>query len=337
MYLLRLLAFPLSVLYAMAVHIRNFLYDIGLFRSQRFATPTICIGNLNVGGSGKTPMTEYLIELLKKDYLLAVLSRGYRRKSKGFLLADIRSTVEDVGDEPYQMHKKFPKVTIAVDADRTRGISELEKSIKPDIILLDDAFQHRRVKADFSLLLTPFYQLYVDDWYLPTGNLRDAKKEAKRADVIVVTKCPHEISKHERETILKKLRPRPHQMVLFSGLAYDKKARNNGHSVDLESLRGRKVALVTGIANPKPLVTYLKEKDLEFVHLKYADHHYFSENDLEKFTEFSVVLTTEKDYGRLEGRLDNVLYLSVRHQFLRDDAKILEHRIHRFLKHCSQS
>ena len=337
MYLLRVMAFPLSLLYAAAVYLRNFLYDIKLFRSKSFVTPTICIGNLSVGGSGKTPMAEYLVEMLKDDYKLAVLSRGYRRKSKGFVLADAQSTVADLGDEPYQVHKKFSEVTVAVDADRRRGIATLEKRVRPDIILLDDAFQHRRVKAGLSILLTPFGKLYVDDWYLPTGNLRDAKKEARRADLIIVTKCPHEIGGRERESIINKLHPRLHQKVLFSGLAYDEKVRSNNRSCDLVSLKGTSMALVTGIANPQPLVEHLKECGLEFVHLKYADHHYFSKNDLEKFKKFEVVLTTEKDFSRLEGKLDNVLYLPVRHRFLNDDAAILKQCVVHFLRHCSRS
>lgn len=337
MYLLRFMAFPLSLLYAAAVHLRNFLYDVNLFKSKSFATPTICIGNLSVGGSGKTPMVEYLIEMLKSDYRLAVLSRGYRRKSKGFVLANGQTSVEDLGDEPYQIHKKFPEVTVAVDADRRRGIAKLKKTIQPDIVLLDDAFQHRRVKAGFSLLLTPYSKLYTDDWYLPTGNLRDAKKEAKRADLIIVTKCPHKISGREREAIVKKLHPQHHQKVLFSGLAYAEKVCGNNESMDLESLKGKPMALVTGIANPRPLVEYVQDKGLEFVHLKYADHHFFSEKDLKKFKEFEVVLTTEKDYGRLKGRLDNVMYLPVRHQFLGDDAQVIRQQVTHFLKHCSQS
>jgi len=178
MQLLRKIAFPISLIYALVVYTRNFLFDIGFLKGKSFKTPTVCVGNLSVGGTGKTPMVEYLIRMLQDSFEVAVLSRGYRRKSRGFVLATEDSKVEDLGDEPFQIKSKFPKIAVAVDADRCNGIKELEDSEHPDIILLDDAFQHRRVKPTFSILLTAFDYLYPNDWYLPTGNLRDSKKEA---------------------------------------------------------------------------------------------------------------------------------------------------------------
>ncbi len=334
MYLLRVIAFPLSLLYAAVVHLRNYLYDINVFRSRSFETPTICIGNLNVGGSGKTPMTEYLIEMLKNEYRLAVLSRGYKRKSKGFLVARANSRVEDLGDEPYQLFKKFPEVTIAVDADRIRGISLLEQEIKPDIILLDDAFQHRRVKPGFSLLLTSYGNIYPKDWYLPTGNLRDGKREAKRADVIIVTKCPTEIDGSERKSIIDALRPKPHQKVLFCGLTYSPQLKGPKDPIDLAALNDKTVALVTGIADPDPLVDYLKDQNVLFRHLRYADHHFFSDSEVDTFKTYEVILTTEKDHTRLEEKLENLYYLEVRHHFSEQDALVLKNDIERYLKLC---
>ena len=219
--LLRKILFPFSLGYALVVKARNYFYDIGIKKSTFFDTKTICVGNLSVGGTGKTPMIEYLIEQLKIDYRVAVLSRGYKRKSSGFLLATPKSSVENLGDEPFQIYTKFPEITVAVDADRRNGISILEEHIKPDVILLDDAFQHRKVKAGFNILLTAYGKLYCDDWYLPTGNLRDSRSEVRRADLIIVTKCPTEISETDKEGIRNNLKINTNQSVLFSSLSYD--------------------------------------------------------------------------------------------------------------------
>src|SRR5690606_17191369 len=255
--LFRYLAFPISLIYALVVHIRNLLYDWGLLASHSPDTPTICVGNLSVGGTGKTPMIEYLVRMLD-DHRLALLSRGYKRKSKGFVLADARSSVWDLGDEPYQLHRKFPELAVAVDGDRRRGIRELQRLVSPELILLDDAFQHRRVRPALSILLTAYDKLYVDDRYLPTGSLRDAKGEASRADLILVTKCPGPLSKGQREPVVKKLAPKNGQKVLFAHLEYgDKILDGTGGSLELGELRGREVALVTGIASPGPLVEHL--------------------------------------------------------------------------------
>lgn len=305
---------------------------MGIFKSKPFSTPTICIGNLSVGGTGKTPMVEFLISILKKDFKIAVLSRGYRRKSRGFLLADFDTTVEALGDEPYQIHLKFPEVTVAVDADRRNGISILEHKICPDLILLDDAFQHRKVKPGFSILLTAYGNLYTDDWYLPTGNLRDGIREAKRADLIVVTKCPVKLSEQDRNSVIKKLGPQPGQQVLFSHLRYGPSIRGMKITNSLQEFKNKKITLVTGVANPRPLVEHLKNEGLVFEHLKFKDHHFFSENDLEQLRKKECILTTEKDYVRLKDQLENLYYIAVRHQFSDTDKAILEGRINGFMK-----
>ncbi|GGW23097.1 tetraacyldisaccharide 4'-kinase [Arenibacter certesii] len=303
-------------MYAFIVYLRNFLYDQNIFKGKSYDTKTICVGNLSVGGTGKTPMIEFLIRSLKDAKKIAVLSRGYGRKSKGFMLANPQVKVEDLGDEPYQIVKKFPEITVAVDADRQNGITTLEASLAPDIILLDDAFQHRKVKCDYYVLLTAYGKLYVDDWYLPTGNLRDSKGEAKRANIIVVTKCPKNISEKEQISIREKLNPKSGQKVVFSYLEYDPKLKGGPEEMSLGEIKGRKVTLVTGIADPAPLVRYLRENGLEFEHLSYSDHHFFSDREIEMFLTKELILTTEKDYVRLSGKIGELYYIGIKHVFL---------------------
>ena len=325
--LLRILAFPISIVYGIVVFFRNVLFDIGVFRSATFKTPLICVGNLSVGGTGKTPMIEFLVRLLA-DHKIAVLSRGYRRKSSGFILAGPNHTASDLGDEPFQLFRKFPNITVAVDANRRNGISQLEALIKPDIILLDDAFQHRKVKPHVSILLTAYDELYPNDWYLPTGNLRDSKQAAKRADLIIVTKCPKEISATLREQIIRKLDPMSHQEVLFAHLDYADKVKSKGPELyALSEIRDKNIALVTGIAKPGPLLDYLRTKEISFKHFKFRDHHDFTEKEIASFRDFDLILTTEKDYVRLMGKAENLYYLEIEHVFGGSDKKILENKI----------
>ncbi|MDF0715553.1 tetraacyldisaccharide 4'-kinase [Muricauda sp. 334s03] len=325
--LLRKIAFPISLIYALVVYVRNFLFDIGVFSSKSYQTPTICVGNLSVGGTGKTPMTEYLLRILS-DRDVAVLSRGYKRKSKGFYLANAKSTVLELGDEPYQIHQKFPEVAVAVDADRRKGIEKLESLIKPDVIVLDDAFQHRKVKPSFSILLTTYRNLYVDDWYLPTGSLRDAKKEAKRADLIIVTKCPKELLEDEKHAITAKLKPRKHQKVLFASLRYHDCVTDGGEEkIQLSQLKNKQVALVTGIASPEPLVEHLKTVGVDFEHFEFGDHHHFTHKEIEQFQGYEMVLTTEKDFVRLKGRAENLYFLEIAHSFSSDDEVVLKNAV----------
>ncbi|WP_394975669.1 tetraacyldisaccharide 4'-kinase [uncultured Croceitalea sp.] len=314
MQLLRKIAFPFSLIYALVVYLRNSFYDMGVFKSSSFKTPTICIGNLSVGGTGKTPMIEYFLHL-SNGYKLAVLSRGYRRKTKEFLLASKTSTVEELGDEPFQLYSKFKNITVAVDADRCSGIRNLENSVKPELILLDDAFQHRKVKPSVSILLTTYSNPYFKDWYLPTGDLRDSKKEAGRAKFIIVTKCPSEITPLEKEKIIMSIRPQEHQKVLFSKLTYGNYLVGVDKKIEFKDLKGKYFSLVTGIANPKPLVNYLKVNGNSFEHFEYADHHFFNQEDISTFSKNELVITTEKDFTKLKGRCDNLYYLEVKHDF----------------------
>ena len=323
MNLLKKIAFPISLLYALVVYIRNFLYDVGIFKSKSFKTPIICIGNLSVGGTGKTPMVEFLISHLKKEYKVAILSRGYKRKSNGFVLANANSTVEELGDEPFQVYSKFPEAIVAVDADRRNGISALEKNNEPDVIVLDDAFQHRKVKPSKSILLTAYGDLYTNDWYLPTGNLRDSKREAKRADYIVVTKCPPNLTEAEQMDIKNKLQSEEHQYVLFTYLKYDQEIKGSNLSLTLDFFKDKEVVLVTGIANSKPLVNFLNEKSILVEHLAFKDHHFFTADEIDLFNSKKIILTTEKDYVRLNGKVENLYYFSIKHKFFRDGDKLL--------------
>nr|WP_299341492.1 tetraacyldisaccharide 4'-kinase [Allomuricauda sp.] len=325
--ILRTIAFPISLIYALVVLFRNAMYDKGWFRSNQFTTPTICIGNLSVGGTGKTPMIEYLIKLLT-GHQVAVLSRGYKRKSKGFLLANEDSKMQELGDEPFQIFKKFPNISVAVDANRTHGIQKLEELVKPKVVLLDDAFQHRKVKPTFSIVLTAYGKLYCDDWYLPTGDLRDSKKEARRAELIIVTKCPEDLSIEQKKMITDQLNPKAHQKVLFCHFAYAPYfTRPNGEHLNWEQISGKKTAVVTGIAFPAPFIDHLKSKNLQFEHLDFGDHHFFTEKEIENLKNFEYVLTTEKDYVRLQGKLSNLYYLEVEHEFSENDRSILQEEI----------
>lgn len=326
-YILRIIAFPISLIYALVVHLRNFFYDIGWLSSKSFGVRTICVGNLSVGGTGKTPMIEYIVRL-SGNRKTAVLSRGYKRKSKGFVLADKNAQVTDLGDEPYQLFKKFPKITVAVDGDRQRGIAHLVKKVNPELIFLDDAFQHRKVRPSFSILLTTYANLYVDDWYLPTGNLRDGKKEAGRADIIIITKCPPILDEEDRKRIVLKLNPKEDQAILFSWFKYGERFTNfESVSPDWQDFSDKSIAVVTGIAYPEPFIAHLESKQLQFEHLAFGDHHFFDADEIQKFNTYDFVLTTEKDYVRLESKVKNLYYLEVAHCFSEADHLTLRKAI----------
>lgn len=332
MWLLRKISFPISLVYAFVVYLRNYLYNTKILSSNSFKTPTICIGNLSVGGTGKTPMIEFLVSQFKDSYALVVLSRGYGRKTKGFLEATPNSKVEEIGDEPFQIYSKFPEIKVVVDEDRSNAISRIEKEFKSDLILLDDAYQHRKVTPSVSILLTTCQNLYSDDWYLPTGNLRDSKREAKRADIIVVTKCPSDISVVEQKKIVGKLKSEFHQEVLFSYLEYGKSIVGENDNISLEDYKNQEITLVTGIANPRPLQDYLTSKNVKFEHLKYKDHHFFTKKELDIFNAKKMILTTEKDFVRLKNKVDNLYYISIKHKFIGNGKEEIEKIITNVMK-----
>lgn len=326
---LRLLLLPFALLYGAIVWVRNWLFDKGFLKSTSYDFPVICVGNLSVGGTGKSPMIEYLIRFLKDQHKVATLSRGYKRKTSGFVLADTDTTASDIGDEPLQFYHKFGNdIQVAVEAERTKGIEALRNlPNSPEVILLDDAFQHRQVTAGFHILLTPFDDLYIHDWMLPAGNLREPVSGAKRADVIIVTKCPNHVSTEVCEKIKKKLRPKVHQHVFFTTIAYATKIQSERSELLLSSLKEEAFVLVTGIANPKPLLTFLNDQTLAYTHLNYPDHHNFSESDIETLKEKARnqrIVTTEKDFMRLQGRVRNLFYLPIKVQFLADEETFQE-------------
>ena len=314
--------YPVSWIYRTVVAMRNKLFDWGVFQSKSFNIPVICVGNLAVGGTGKTPHTEYLIELLRDKYQVAVLSRGYKRRTSGYVLATPQSTVKTIGDEPYQMHTKFPSVTLAVDENRCHGIEKLLRLKEPavDVILLDDAFQHRYVKPGLSILLTDYHRLFCDDILLPAGRLRESINGKNRAQIVIVTKCPQDIKPIDYNIITKRLNLYPYQQLFFSSFRYGNLrpvfSQNDSDSitgdsrnkeVPLSSLTDANILLVTGIASPTPMLERLKEYTQNIDLLSFGDHHDFSHRDIqlvkERFNKLKgeqrIIITTEKDATRL--------------------------------------
>ena len=314
MKLIRKITFPFVPLYYAVTSLRNTLYNLGVKKSTSFNFPVICVGNLSVGGTGKTPMIEYLINLLKTDYKVAILSRGYKRKTTGFVLANESSTAELIGDEPFQFYTKFsPEILVAVDADRVHGIQQLQSfKNKPEVVLLDDAFQHRKVKAGLNVLLTTYSNPYFFDVVLPTGNLREPRNSAKRADIIVVTKCPDNLSETEKATYIAKIKPRSNQKVFFSFINYSNTLISASNTKSLDELPS--FTLVTGIANATPLIDFLTRKELNFEHLNYKDHHEFTTEDIVVLQSKSLIVTTEKDFMRLKhykGLANKLYYIPI--------------------------
>lgn len=341
----RVLLLPFALLYGLAVTIRNYLYNKKYLRSAEFALPLICVGNVAVGGTGKSPMVEYLVKLLKNRYKIATLSRGYKRKTKGYALAGAGSTALDIGDEPMQFHLKFPDITVAVGEERLVAIPQLLHD-RPDtqVILLDDAFQHRPVNAGLNIMLTDYSNLFTRDYFLPTGDLRDQRSSYKRAHVIVVTKCPATLSTEERDALLAEIHPLPAQQVYFTTMEYGTPYHIANHTAYTLS-QEEEVLLVCGIANPKPLKHYLTEQVASYSLLDYNDHHIFSIDDLKdirkKYEQLTgnrkIILTTEKDAVRLlkfKQELDTLpLYvLPVRHGFLFNGADQFNRQMIHFIE-----
>jgi tetraacyldisaccharide 4'-kinase len=317
---LRKILFPFAILYGFITSIRNFLFDKGILKSYSFDIPIIAVGNLSVGGTGKTPQIEYLIRLLSPKYKVATLSRGYKRQSKGFILADSTSNAEILGDEPFQFFKKFKNIQVAVDADRKNGIEQLlSQTNKPEVILLDDAFQHRKVKAGFYILLTSYGDIYSDDFMLPTGNLRESRSGAKRADLIIVTKCPANLSVDEQNKIKSKLNLALTQDLYFSFIDYDDSIYSEDKTMKVDEIKNVDKLLLAGIAKPEPFFAYLQSRNDE--KLVYSDHHHFSDKDLLEIkikSQNKIIITTEKDFVRLKGSIskEQLFYLPIRSSFL---------------------
>jgi len=312
--------------------IRNYLYDNKIFKSESFSTPVICVGNLSVGGTGKSPMIEYLLKLLSPENKVATLSRGYGRATKGFKLVEVSEKATNVGDEPLQFKNKFPNATIAVDEVRTRGIKNLMKNYSSEIILLDDAFQHRKVTAGLNILLTKYKDLYVDDLMLPAGNLREPRSGADRAKIIIVTKCPDNLSSSEEEKIQKRLKLKNDQQLFFSYIGYEDFVQNSSEKYPISEFQNKKVTLVTGIANPSQLCAHLDSLNITYNHLNFPDHHNFTEKEIAKISQASTVLTTEKDFMRLKGGIskEKLFYLPIEMKFF-GNAEIFNKEILQYI------
>ena len=302
---LRQLLFPFSLLYGLVVIIRNWCYDAGLFKSYEFKVPVISVGNLEVGGAGKSPMTEYLIRLFKNEYKLATLSRGYGRETKGYITATDDATATEVGDEPSQFKHKFPEVTVLVCEKRVFGIGKLLPG--HDIILLDDAYQHREVKPGFSVLLFDYRNVTKPHLLLPAGNMREPFAGRWRADVLVVSKCPETLTVDEQTDLIAHLKPLNYQEVFFTSIAYQPLQDMDGKVVKTTIDSDTTVFLLTGIANAEPLLQQLQKSTSHIIHHNYPDHHQFSLKNIAKLAdEFAtcasqkkLVITTEKDAQRL--------------------------------------
>jgi len=336
---------PLSCLYGMGVCIRNFCFDVGILRSHSFDVPVISVGNITVGGTGKTPHVEYLIRLLQNymgdkrlpgNFQVAVLSRGYKRKTKGFLLANEHTTAREIGDEPYQMKRKFPKVYVAVDRKRVRGIQRLtEEKRDTDVILLDDAFQHRYVTPGINILLVDYHRLVIYDRLLPAGRLREPLSGKDRADIVIITKCPKKLKPMDYRVVTKAMNLFPYQQLYFTMLDYEQPVPVfEGESLKtietLQSLKDTNVLLLTGIASPRQMIEDLKPYTDNITSLAFPDHHDFSEKDVERINQTfatlpspKCIITTEKDAVRIQNTTglsidvrQNIYALPIRIRFI---------------------
>ena len=335
---------PLSWLYGGVVKMRNFCFDVGLLKSHAFSVPVIAVGNITVGGTGKTPHVEYLIRLLKDKFDVAVLSRGYKRKTSGYLLADDSSTARDIGDEPFQMKTKFPDISVAVDKKRVRGIQRLtDDDAKLDVILLDDAFQHRYVKPGVNILLVDYHRLIIYDKLLPAGRLREPLAGKDRADIVIITKCPKELKPMDFRVITKAMNLFPYQHLYFTTLDYGDPqpvfpdVMPPSECPTLESLAKKNVLLLTGIASPEQMINDLSPLTAHLTPLPFPDHHHFSSKDIRRINDTfehmdgaKMIVTTEKDAARLtamEGLSDMVrrhlVMLPVRISFMQKEQEQL--------------
>ncbi len=300
--------YPFSLVYHFVTAMRNKMYNWGVFSSTKFKTPIIGVGNLSVGGSGKSPMVMYLADLLSKNFRTGVLSRGYGRKTKGYGIVNYDSTYKMVGDEAMQLFERFRnKFVIGVCEDRVYGAKKIIEDMDLDVLLLDDSYQHRRINPGFNVLLTDYNDPYFKDFLLPAGNLRESRRGVKRADVIVVTKCPEILTEEKKQYYISRIKPKYYQKVFFSSINYDENIINKRQLIPVQNLDYYDILLVTGIANPTLIEKELGRYSQKIKHLKYKDHHAFTIDDIEhikeefqKLGEYKIILTTEKDYVRLK-------------------------------------
>lgn len=347
---------PLSWLYGIGVRVRNWMFDIGIKKSRSFDIPVISVGNLTVGGSGKTPHVEYLIRLLSGKVKVAVLSRGYKRKSKGYVLAGKQTRMWEIGDEPYQMKNKFPDIYVAVDKDRCHGIEQLtgnKETDDTDVILLDDAFQHRHVKPGINILLVDYHRLIIYDKLLPAGRLREPLSGKNRADMVIVTKCPQSMKPMDFRVIMRAMNLYPYQKLFFTTLRYGSLIPVYcGERRKLESIRKEEnIMLLTGIASPEQMVTDLKPYTDNIVKMSFPDHHQFTPKDIKRINEEfaampspKIIITTEKDNTRLfgmEGLSDevrhNIFILPVEVRFMLEQEEMFNEKIIGYVRKNSRN
>lgn len=340
----RVLLFPLATLYGTGVRIRNWMFDRSILSSISFGLPLISVGNLAVGGTGKSPFIQYLVEFLGDTKTLAVLSRGYRRRSRGYLLANTNSTVNELGDEAMLLHSRFPELAVAVGEKRLLAIPQLLQD-RPEVrcILLDDAHQHRSVRPGLQILLTDYENLFTRDYFLPTGDLRDERRSYMRADILVVTKCPATLHEQQAAAIRAEIRPLPHQQVYFTTM--ELQSPRSWHQPSTEkSPEGQEILLVTGIANPLPLKKWMEQDAASYQFLPFSDHHLFNIDDIREIraqyrrmnNADAWILTTAKDAIRLlpytEEIKDLPLYVTdYRHRFLFGGEPAFQSAIQSFL------
>ena len=350
--------YPVSWLYGTGVWLRNKLFDWGIYKERKFDIPVISVGNITVGGTGKTPHTEYLIRLLQKDYKVAVLSRGYKRKSKGFVLAGPDTSVQMIGDEPFQMKQKFPDIHMAVDRDRCHGIEQSCNShIAPgtEVIILDDAFQHRYVKPGINILLVDYHRLICEDTLLPAGRMREPENGKSRAHIVIVTKCPKDITPMDLRVLSKQMELYPYQQLYFTTLAYGKlhPLFTAGNAVSLKEIeKDKHILLVTGIASPAKLIQDLSPYNEHIESLAFSDHHDFTARDMElikkRFMKLPegkrMIITTEKDSVRLAAHplMDEMLkpyiyMLPIEVAFLQDQQELFNSNITDYVRKNSRN
>ncbi len=309
----KIVLFPFAIIYGLITSFRNFLYDWKILKSHQVDLHTICVGNLAVGGTGKTPHVEYLINLLKSECRIAILSRGYKRKTSGFVLATEKSIASDIGDEPLQYKTKNPDLIVAVDGNRVNGIKKLQELTEfPKLIILDDAFQHRSLKCELNIVVSEYSNLYLNDTLMPAGMLRESKKGITRADIIIVSKTPDNTTAIDIRNLIKDIKPLAHQSLFFSWLKYGEiyGFQNPAETIStLDDLFRYRIVLFTGIGNPSPMLTYLKEYGSDVKHIQYPDHHTFTLQNIADIRDAldtfeggnKIIVTTEKDAMRLKG------------------------------------
>ena len=346
---------PFSWIYGSIVRFRNWLFDMGLKKSKAFSIPIISVGNITVGGSGKTPHVEYLIRLLHDKAKIAVLSRGYKRKSHGYVLAEESTTMPEIGDEPFQMHQKFSDIYVAVDAKRARGIENLqndEATKDVDVVLLDDAFQHRYVKPGINILLVDYHRLIIYDKMLPAGRLREPLSGKNRADIVIITKCPKDLKPMEFRVLTKAMDLYPFQKLYFTSIDYDTpKGVFEEKQIELDKLQDYHVLLLTGIASPKQMEHDLKPMTKDITNLSFGDHHSFKGKDIDRINdafesmpEPRIIITTEKDAVRLretEGLYEkvksNMYELPIKVSFMLDQQDNFNEKIISYVRKNSRN